>query len=167
MVVKHTLLAMREDDSGASELFPRLLQIIEKPGESRKLFLELVCFGWYGVNTNFCAGLDEIVSSYTAHGANTWPLQTCRFPTFQDAGPLCAGSLRWWLSLINPLAIAWCPSCWLYVLRLLKRPHRLSLEGFSGRWIALLFPVWHVWRILPHSSVSRSRNNTPTRCTIH
>ncbi|GJJ77035.1 DNA-dependent protein kinase catalytic subunit [Entomortierella parvispora] len=42
MVVKHTLLTMREDDGGASELFPRLLQIIEKPGESRRLFLELV-----------------------------------------------------------------------------------------------------------------------------
>jgi len=64
MVVKQTLLAMREDDSGASELFPRLLQIIEKPGESRKLFLELVCLDgqhtadvtllyWLGRNLSF------------------------------------------------------------------------------------------------------------------
>ncbi|KAG0050163.1 hypothetical protein BGZ83_005055 [Gryganskiella cystojenkinii] len=42
LVVKHTLLAMKEDEGGASELFPRLLQIIEMYPSSQRPFTELV-----------------------------------------------------------------------------------------------------------------------------
>ncbi len=42
LVVKNTLLSMQNEETGATELFPRLLQIIEIYPSSQKAFTELV-----------------------------------------------------------------------------------------------------------------------------
>ncbi|KAG0369575.1 hypothetical protein BGZ54_009551 [Gamsiella multidivaricata] len=42
LVIKNTLLSMRDEETGATELFPRLLQIIEIYPSSQKIFMELV-----------------------------------------------------------------------------------------------------------------------------
>ncbi|KAF9955057.1 hypothetical protein BGZ72_004086 [Mortierella alpina] len=42
LVVKNTLLSMQDEETGATELFPRLLQIIEIYPSSQRLFTELI-----------------------------------------------------------------------------------------------------------------------------
>ncbi|KAG0303333.1 hypothetical protein BGZ98_006787, partial [Dissophora globulifera] len=42
LVIRNTLMAMRDDDLGATELFPRLLQLIENYSSSQSVFTELV-----------------------------------------------------------------------------------------------------------------------------
>jgi len=57
LVVKNTLLSMQDEENGATELFPRLLQIIEIYPSSQKPFTELVSLFFFNYRNGTCGKL--------------------------------------------------------------------------------------------------------------